>query len=378
MRRTSGEDGHVKVFLSYSRRDSEFVDRLDRDLSSRGYQVWVDREDIVGGGEDRWRRSTVRAIHDSDVMVLVLSPNSVESEHVERELSVAADNRRRVVPVLLRECQIPHGFQYELAGLQYADFSTVGFDEAMHQLAAQLGQPTATGIEHPTSPSAPTHVRAPANAPGDVRRRQRMLLLLGACAVALVIGATLLAATLDDDDEASPDTVAPGPMSDTTVPDPTTTRAGTTTDASATTGTSTPTTAAPPSDIDQARALVMTWADATTRRDWAEAARIETSGTIVDYDTWYGGQKPMKSINPYIVSETPAGDLWILTGAVMAYDYDHPTLRDNITTNVVCSWWEVDLASGTAKWGFDPERVDRDDRQIPPEEFAEAYQRVCA
>ena len=88
----------MKVFLSYSRRDADFVDELSRRLTLLGYEAWVDREDIIGGGEDRWRRSIVRAIRESDAMVLVLSPNATASENVERELSVAADkdvtNRR--------------------------------------------------------------------------------------------------------------------------------------------------------------------------------------------------------------------------------------------------------------------------------------------
>ena len=129
----------MKVFVSYSRRDADFVDQLDRRLTELGYEVWVDRDDIIGGGEDRWRRSIVRAIRDSDTMVLVLSPNGTTSENVERELSVAAHNDTRVIPVIHQPCELPDGFQYELAGLQYVDFSTLEFDQALRVLVVQLG-----------------------------------------------------------------------------------------------------------------------------------------------------------------------------------------------------------------------------------------------
>ena len=83
----------MKVFVSYSRKDTELVDRLVRDLTMLGHEVWIDRSDLVGGGEDRWRRSIVNTIRDSEAMLIVLSPNSIASENVERELSVAADNK---------------------------------------------------------------------------------------------------------------------------------------------------------------------------------------------------------------------------------------------------------------------------------------------
>ena len=128
----------MKVFVSYSRKDAEFVDRLDRDLTTLGHEVWVDRSDIVGGGEDRWRRSIVNAIRDSEAMLLVVSPNSIASDNVERELSVAADNKKRVIPVVHQQCELPSGFEYELAGVQYIDFTTMEYDEAVAQLSAQL------------------------------------------------------------------------------------------------------------------------------------------------------------------------------------------------------------------------------------------------
>ena len=42
------------VFISYSRRDEEFVQRLRGALAGSGKDVWVDREDI--GPAVEWRR----------------------------------------------------------------------------------------------------------------------------------------------------------------------------------------------------------------------------------------------------------------------------------------------------------------------------------
>ncbi len=37
------------IFISYSRLDREFVDRLIEALEQRGFDIWVDRKDIGGG-----------------------------------------------------------------------------------------------------------------------------------------------------------------------------------------------------------------------------------------------------------------------------------------------------------------------------------------
>ncbi len=49
-----------EIFVSYSRSDSDFVDKLIGELEQSGLHVWVDREDIGGG--DRWRASISEAI----------------------------------------------------------------------------------------------------------------------------------------------------------------------------------------------------------------------------------------------------------------------------------------------------------------------------
>ena len=146
----------MKVFLSYSKRDAAFVERLGHDLHVRKYDVWIDSADIVGSGHDRWRRSIVVGIRESAAVIVVLSPNSVKSENVERELSVAAENKKRVIPLLYQPCILPDGFQYELAGLQHIDFVNFPYKEALTELVRHL-RPAAAAKEPPErTPAAET------------------------------------------------------------------------------------------------------------------------------------------------------------------------------------------------------------------------------
>jgi len=93
------------VFISYSREDSAFVDRLEADLRARGFQTWVDRRRLEGGQD--WQAEIDRAIDRHTVMVLVLSPNSTESSAVAHELEHANRRNMRVVPILIEKC-VPH------------------------------------------------------------------------------------------------------------------------------------------------------------------------------------------------------------------------------------------------------------------------------
>ncbi len=93
------------VFISYSREDSAFVDRLEADLRARGFRTWVDRRRLEGGQD--WQAEIDRAIDQHDVMVLVLTPDSTESSAVAHELEYANRRRMRVIPLLQKNCQ-PH------------------------------------------------------------------------------------------------------------------------------------------------------------------------------------------------------------------------------------------------------------------------------
>ena len=68
------------VFLSYSRKDEEWVRRLYAMLSAQGLRVWYDRHDIGEG--DNWRQAIMAGIHDSRIFVPLLTTN-VEQEIME-------------------------------------------------------------------------------------------------------------------------------------------------------------------------------------------------------------------------------------------------------------------------------------------------------
>jgi WD40 repeat protein len=86
------------VFVSYSRRDSEFVHALATDLEARGKTVWIDTQGI-GDGEV-FPDAIRHAIEASDAFVFVISPESVASQYCEAEVTYAVSLQKRLIPVL--------------------------------------------------------------------------------------------------------------------------------------------------------------------------------------------------------------------------------------------------------------------------------------
>ena len=127
--------GHI--FSSYSRKDHEFVDRLMPALEQYGFSTWSDVHGITGG--DVWKAAISRAVRECDAFLVVLSPQSADSENVAKELAVATKHARRILPVMFQACKIPDKMEYDLAELQWADFHQQPFHEALEELVRALG-----------------------------------------------------------------------------------------------------------------------------------------------------------------------------------------------------------------------------------------------
>lgn len=95
----------AQVFISYSRKNLSFVEYLAKDLKAAGLDVWYDISDLVGGVQ--WLSKIQNAISQSQYFIVVLSPDSIQSEWVEREFLFAEKLKLKIVPLLLQPCDLP-------------------------------------------------------------------------------------------------------------------------------------------------------------------------------------------------------------------------------------------------------------------------------
>ena len=93
----------TKVFISYSRKDMEFADRLEAALKARGFEPLIDREEIYAF-EDWWQRIE-SLISSGDTVVFVLSPDAIKSEVALKEVNYAASLNKRFAPIVCRHVE---------------------------------------------------------------------------------------------------------------------------------------------------------------------------------------------------------------------------------------------------------------------------------
>lgn len=110
-----------KIFISYSSKDQNFVRNLAADLYDLGNLIWLDEWEIKVG--ECIVTKVEHGITEADYVVLVLSPNSVISNWVEREWKAKYwDEVERgqifILPILIEDCEIPSLIKTK----KYADF----------------------------------------------------------------------------------------------------------------------------------------------------------------------------------------------------------------------------------------------------------------
>lgn len=103
-------DKAVTLFLSYARDDQVCARRLAAVLESLGYTIWWDA--LLEGGA-AYSRSIAEALETADVVLVLWSSKSIESDWVRDEAGRGRE-RRRLVPLTIDGCEPPLGFrQYQ-------------------------------------------------------------------------------------------------------------------------------------------------------------------------------------------------------------------------------------------------------------------------
>ena len=93
----------MQIFLSYHHSDEAFAKALASQLTKRGLSVWSPADEILPG-DNVWLRIG-EALKKSKAMVVLVSPDSMRSEHVRREIEYALGQPNyegRLFPVQVR------------------------------------------------------------------------------------------------------------------------------------------------------------------------------------------------------------------------------------------------------------------------------------
>src|SRR5262245_42373762 len=95
----ASDERRFKVFISYSRRDSaSYAKRLVDALEARGLAAKLDTRDLEFG--ERWQLQLKDFIRQSDAVVFIVSPKSIESKWCRWEVAQVAAQSKRLVPIV--------------------------------------------------------------------------------------------------------------------------------------------------------------------------------------------------------------------------------------------------------------------------------------
>jgi hypothetical protein len=90
-----------RVFISYSRKDKAFVEKLNDALDRAGVQAWVDWKGIELASD--WMATISDAIQSTDAFLFVISPDSLQSRICSDELELGLKLNKKLIPILYRE-----------------------------------------------------------------------------------------------------------------------------------------------------------------------------------------------------------------------------------------------------------------------------------
>lgn len=124
-----------KIFISYAHKDEELVYPLAKQLADLGFHVWIDTQNLQGG--NLWRQEIVDEITSCDAFLLCLSSHAIKSSDVRRELDLASDQQKLILPLLLESVKIPTAMQYQLAGIQWIQIRD-NLDDAIKRILIAL------------------------------------------------------------------------------------------------------------------------------------------------------------------------------------------------------------------------------------------------
>ena len=96
-------------FISYSTKDEDFAQRLHSRMHEKGLRVWYSPKDIKGG--QKLHEQIDQAIRGYEKLLLVLSPNSMNSEWVKTEIRKARkieikEGQQKLFPIRLVDFEV--------------------------------------------------------------------------------------------------------------------------------------------------------------------------------------------------------------------------------------------------------------------------------
>ena len=129
------EGKETYIFVSYCHKDKEKVYPMLELLARAGYRLWYDAGNHAG---DNWVLNIENHLEDSTVVIAFISENASLSHNCKSEITYAFKCRKKVVPVLIDDSDLPKGFRMQLSNDHLYAWSDFSSDEALLAKIAEI------------------------------------------------------------------------------------------------------------------------------------------------------------------------------------------------------------------------------------------------
>ena len=137
-KRNNSASEETRVFISYSSGDKSIADSLCSKLESNGIRVWYAPRNIRF---QDYASAIVDAITQCTYFVVIVSKNSLQSNHVLNEIGLAfkeLDRQIHIIPLKIDEQEMGPSFLYYLSRQQWAYASDPPIDRRLEEFVSSL------------------------------------------------------------------------------------------------------------------------------------------------------------------------------------------------------------------------------------------------
>ncbi|MEO0600660.1 MAG: TIR domain-containing protein [Myxococcota bacterium] len=146
------------AFISYASVNQPTALEICNHLEVAGRTCWIAPRDIRPGAD--YRQEILRGLTDATVLLLVYSKEAAASPHVVREVSLADEEGKTVVPVRIDDTPETGPLRYVLHGKHWVDFHH-GPATAVQQIAHAISQSRGFSVPPPSNSGYPPPTAQP-------------------------------------------------------------------------------------------------------------------------------------------------------------------------------------------------------------------------